>query len=61
MNKEQFNKLFWKHLAEQKKIHGDGMDAEIMALGLAEKELKERLDIVEQREYGIIINRKEKK
>ena len=48
MNKEQFNKLFWKHLEEQKKIYGDGMDAEIMALGLAEKELKKRLDIVEQ-------------
>ena len=48
MDKEQFNKLFWKYLAEQKKIHGDGMDAEIMALGLAKKELKERLDIVDQ-------------
>ena len=44
----EYEKLFWEILEVQKKIHGDGMDAEIMALGLAEKaireELKERKD-----------------
>ena len=40
----EYEKLFWEILEVQKKIHGDGMDAEIMALGLAEKELIERKD-----------------